>query len=303
MLGLDEVLGNRVVKQRDHRIEVAANVQHADRFVMQPQRRPAQRFEELLEGPDAPGQRQKRRGSAGHHGLPLVHVAHDVQLGQSMMGDLLDRQRLWNHPDRLASSLEDRVGHDSHQPHPAAAVYQAETVTGDRPAHLCRRLGKPRINTQADPQYTQRFFSMSMMTMVSVRGTDRGAGTGLAANAIASEEAIALAPVMYHTVARVGEIAEGRGIPVEIEGRVIAVFRDEGNYYAIDDACPHKGAPLCDGIVFDKTVTCTWHGWHSAWRPADRSIARPAAPEPVPIPCESTATSFRSPWNNRRRMK
>jgi nitrite reductase (NADH) small subunit len=70
-----------------------------------------------------------------------------------------------------------------------------------------------------------------------------------------------LLPVMYHTVARVGEIADGRGIPVQIEGREIAVFLDEGNYFAIDNACPHKGAPLCDGIVFDKTVTCTWHGW------------------------------------------
>src|SRR5271165_3550346 len=76
-----------------------------------------------------------------------------------------------------------------------------------------------------------------------------------------SKEAIALAPSMYHTVARVGEIPEGRGIPVQIEGRTIAVFLDEGNYFAIDDACPHKGAPLCDGIIFDKTVTCTWHGW------------------------------------------
>jgi nitrite reductase (NADH) small subunit len=66
---------------------------------------------------------------------------------------------------------------------------------------------------------------------------------------------------MYHTVARVGEIAEGHGIPVEVEGRVIAVFLHEGRYFAIDDACPHQGAPLCDGIVFDRSVTCTWHGW------------------------------------------
>ena len=84
---------------------------------------------------------------------------------------------------------------------------------------------------------------------------------GLGADFTARREAIALAFAMYHTVARVGEIAEGRGIPVEINGRVIAVFLDEGSYYAIDDACPHKGAPLCDGIVFDKSVTCTWHGW------------------------------------------
>jgi nitrite reductase (NADH) small subunit len=65
----------------------------------------------------------------------------------------------------------------------------------------------------------------------------------------------------YHTVARVGAIVEGRGQSFEVAGRVIAVFLDGGEYYAIDDACPHKGAPLCDGIVFDRSVTCTWHGW------------------------------------------
>jgi nitrite reductase (NADH) small subunit len=66
---------------------------------------------------------------------------------------------------------------------------------------------------------------------------------------------------MYHTVARVGEIGEGRGVPVEIDGRTIAVFLECGTYYAIDDTCPHKGAPLSDGIVFDRSVTCTQHGW------------------------------------------
>ena len=96
-----------------------------------------------------------------------------------------------------------------------------------------------------------------MMALVPIRRGRKPAQGRFAAG----EEAIALAPVMYHTVALVGEIAEGRGIPVVILGREIAVFLDEGNYYAIDNACPHKGAPLCDGIVFDKTVTCTWHGW------------------------------------------
>jgi nitrite reductase (NADH) small subunit/3-phenylpropionate/trans-cinnamate dioxygenase ferredoxin subunit len=65
----------------------------------------------------------------------------------------------------------------------------------------------------------------------------------------------------FHAVARVGEIPEGQGRAFEIEGRMIAVFQDGGQYYAIDDTCPHQGAPLADGIVFDRTVTCTWHGW------------------------------------------
>jgi len=47
----------------------------------------------------------------------------------------------------------------------------------------------------------------------------------------------------------------------EVDGRMIAVFHEGGAYYAIDDCCPHQGAPLSDGIVYEKSVTCTWHGW------------------------------------------
>lgn len=65
----------------------------------------------------------------------------------------------------------------------------------------------------------------------------------------------------FHTVAQVGDVPEGQGRVYEVGGKLVAVFLDEGAYYAIDDACPHQGAPLSDGIVFDKTVTCTWHGW------------------------------------------
>ncbi len=65
----------------------------------------------------------------------------------------------------------------------------------------------------------------------------------------------------YQTVAKVADLAEGRGLSVVVDGTPIAVFLEGGNYYAIDDNCPHQGAPLSDGIVFDKSVTCSWHGW------------------------------------------
>lgn len=65
----------------------------------------------------------------------------------------------------------------------------------------------------------------------------------------------------FHTIARVGDIPEGQGRAYEVGGRMIAVFLTGGHYYAIDDVCPHQGAPLSDGVVFDKCVTCSWHGW------------------------------------------
>jgi nitrite reductase (NADH) small subunit/3-phenylpropionate/trans-cinnamate dioxygenase ferredoxin subunit len=65
----------------------------------------------------------------------------------------------------------------------------------------------------------------------------------------------------FHTVARVGEIVEGRGEPFEVAGKVIAIFLHGGRYYAVDDTCPHQGAPLCDGALKDGAVTCAWHEW------------------------------------------
>ena len=66
---------------------------------------------------------------------------------------------------------------------------------------------------------------------------------------------------IFHPACKLSEIEDDRGVPVELGDRVIAIFRTEGDYYAIDDTCPHKGVPLCDGLVDQKSVTCTWHGW------------------------------------------
>ena len=45
------------------------------------------------------------------------------------------------------------------------------------------------------------------------------------------------------------------------EGR-IAVFRTaEGQVFAIEDHCPHKGGPLSQGIVHGPSVTCPLHNW------------------------------------------
>ena len=45
------------------------------------------------------------------------------------------------------------------------------------------------------------------------------------------------------------------------EGR-LAVFRTaEGQVFAIEDHCPHKGGPLSQGIVHGASVTCPLHSW------------------------------------------
>ncbi len=47
-------------------------------------------------------------------------------------------------------------------------------------------------------------------------------------------------------VAKTNELEPGEGKLVEIEGKEIALFNCEGNYYAIDNECTHAGGPLCE---------------------------------------------------------
>jgi nitrite reductase (NADH) small subunit len=64
------------------------------------------------------------------------------------------------------------------------------------------------------------------------------------------------------TVGRVEDVPEGRGATVELlEGTELALYHVNGQFYAIENFCPHKGAPLADGRLCEHVVECDWHGW------------------------------------------
>jgi nitrite reductase (NADH) small subunit len=65
----------------------------------------------------------------------------------------------------------------------------------------------------------------------------------------------------FQTVCRMDAVREGEGLTVEIDDKVIAVFRENGEFFAIDDTCPHMGASLSGGYVENGIVTCPWHAW------------------------------------------
>ena len=46
------------------------------------------------------------------------------------------------------------------------------------------------------------------------------------------------------------------------QGGPIAIFRTADDaVFALRDACPHKGGPLSQGIVFGESVACPLHNW------------------------------------------
>ena len=65
----------------------------------------------------------------------------------------------------------------------------------------------------------------------------------------------------FHTVCKTQDLPEGESKTVVIGKKLIALFHVDGNYFAIDDVCPHMGASLSGGQVEDGIVTCPWHAW------------------------------------------
>jgi nitrite reductase (NADH) small subunit/3-phenylpropionate/trans-cinnamate dioxygenase ferredoxin subunit len=65
----------------------------------------------------------------------------------------------------------------------------------------------------------------------------------------------------FQTVCRVGDLADGEGTTAQVSNKLVAVFHFQGQYYAIDDVCPHMGASLAGGYVENGIVTCPWHAW------------------------------------------
>ena len=66
---------------------------------------------------------------------------------------------------------------------------------------------------------------------------------------------------------------EGRAVIVG--GHAIALFNLGDRFFATDNRCPHRGGPLCDGIVTGSAVVCPLHAWKINL--ADGSVERPAA--------------------------
>ena len=54
-------------------------------------------------------------------------------------------------------------------------------------------------------------------------------------------------------------LREGRA--VTLGERTIAIFNLGDRFLATDNQCPHRGGPLCDGIVSGESIVCPLHAW------------------------------------------
>ncbi len=64
----------------------------------------------------------------------------------------------------------------------------------------------------------------------------------------------------FTRVATVSEVAPGKAKQATVNGRKLGIYNVNGTYYAIDDVCTHRGAPLSEGDCEGAVVVCPWHG-------------------------------------------
>ncbi|KAB1188008.1 MULTISPECIES: thiamine pyrophosphate-binding protein [Haloferax] len=65
----------------------------------------------------------------------------------------------------------------------------------------------------------------------------------------------------WHKALDPNELPEGRVTAVSFGGTTVCMTHYDGQYAAIDNACPHQGGPLGEGSIEKGLLRCPWHGW------------------------------------------
>ncbi|MEN8132054.1 MAG: thiamine pyrophosphate-binding protein [Pseudomonadota bacterium] len=71
--------------------------------------------------------------------------------------------------------------------------------------------------------------------------------------------------LVWYKVSEPNELQEGEVRSVQAGSKTIALTYFNGEYGALDNACPHQGGPLSEGSIEcegdDCWLRCPWHGW------------------------------------------
>lgn len=98
----------------------------------------------------------------------------------------------------------------------------------------------------------------------------------------------------FATVASTDELDDGEGTVVEANGHTIALFRVDGDFYAIGNECTHMGGPLGEGDLDGTTVPVPGMA-HSLTSPLVKHSSLLPMNRNLTTRFVSTAARFRSP--------
>ncbi len=65
----------------------------------------------------------------------------------------------------------------------------------------------------------------------------------------------------WYEVDKITDWEMGKARELLIAGQVMAIFRTQDGFIAVDGMCAHQGGPIAQGDLDGNCVTCPWHGW------------------------------------------
>ena len=85
----------------------------------------------------------------------------------------------------------------------------------------------------------------------------------------------------WYAVARRDEVGPGSVKAVKPRGKLLALVNLDGELYALEGNCPHRGGPLAGGKLLGQELACPWHGFR--FDPRSGQVAMPRTGFP-PLP-------------------
>lgn len=61
-------------------------------------------------------------------------------------------------------------------------------------------------------------------------------------------------------IAAVAELEDREALCVEKQGKELALLKQDGDYFVLDNICTHQGGALCEGRLKGGKITCPLHG-------------------------------------------
>ncbi len=65
----------------------------------------------------------------------------------------------------------------------------------------------------------------------------------------------------FTDVGCIDELPVGRTKLVIVEDHRLALCHTRAGFFALDNACPHRGGPLAEGDIIGEEIVCPWHLW------------------------------------------
>jgi nitrite reductase/ring-hydroxylating ferredoxin subunit len=81
--------------------------------------------------------------------------------------------------------------------------------------------------------------------------------------------------LQFVKVAEVDEVEPGKMKVCQIGDSSIILVNLDGIYFAIDETCPHRSAPLSEGEISGDVIICPWHASEFDIR-TGKNVAGPA---------------------------